>query len=301
MSTSITPALQPIVLPPPSPVAVAGQRRADTFARNDTVLEAAGEAIVTKAEEGTPTTGQAPEVAATVKTGQGTATVQVWDVNGDGAKDAVVRDTTTGASTALINRGENDAPVFDDQTVALTAPTMKDLDTLAVEGPRTGREFLAADTDGDGLRQIAVKRGAEDWISLGGRQDVAGQSPTAAIEDAEARFERIMMELSELLYTFAWARSFSRLLGQRMSVSVASPLYADYGQHALNGYDTDIRGLGLTLLSDPFLSVVAAFAPADWGADDSSDSLLDGEEGGGDRKASATPGEAKSTVQSALV
>ncbi len=54
-----------------------------------------------------------------------------------------------------------------------------------------------------------------------------------------------------------------------MTLSAGSALSAGgFDLHAFNGYDTDNRSLGLTLLGDPFLSVVASFAPEDWGFDD---------------------------------
>jgi hypothetical protein len=138
----------------------------------------------------------APEVAAVVRGAGKEATVQVWDVNGDGAKDAVLSDTATGAKSALLNRGDDAKPQLSTDAISISAPTSEDLNSLAVHGKQTGRSFLATDVDGDGLRQLAVRRDTGEWVSLGGSQDTPGVKP---IDEAEKRFEAFVMQMMRWL------------------------------------------------------------------------------------------------------
>jgi hypothetical protein len=194
MSLSITPAMQPLPIPMPSPQQAADAQRLNRVADSAAVRNTAARAV---RDDDTPSVpGVQREVLAKVDTPTGQATVQVWDVNGDGTKDAVLRDTATGATTALLNKGGDNAPVFTGPSVNISTPTQTDVNRLAVPGGQSGRAFLATDTDGDGLRQLAVKRHDGVWISLGEGQDQPGRT---GVDEAEARFAQLLAQMIRLL------------------------------------------------------------------------------------------------------
>jgi hypothetical protein len=262
MFASMVPVLQVMPVTPPPAADAARAQRSNTIAERGSTREAAERAI-RRDRDHAP--GMQPEVAEVVPGSQDAdATVKVWDVNGDGAKDAVVTDTASGATSALLNRGGDLTPQLETEAVSLSAPTAIDVDRLSVKGDKTGRNFLATDLDGDGVRQTAVERAPGEWISLGPSQDGADGSGLTPIQQAERHFEAIVAELSALLQDFALSRGFSRMLAQRAG-GLSDLLNADPGEHAFNGYDVDQHSLGQILLSDPFVSVVAAFAPTDYG------------------------------------
>jgi hypothetical protein len=129
--------------------------------------------------------------------GQGAAAeVSARDVNGDGRTDAVVRDPKSGASAVLLADAYGR---LGGSAIALDSPTAQDLERLAVTGPETGRRFLAADLDGDGTRELAVKDGNQ-WLSLGQMKGTAAP----AVTEAERRFEWTLGELSWIVPAFAW-------------------------------------------------------------------------------------------------
>jgi hypothetical protein len=264
MFASMIPALQSIPVTPPPAADAERAQRTNAVAERSSTREAAKRAIDRDDDHGS-SSGVEPAGAEIVTTAEGgTATVKVWDVNGDGAKDAVVTDTASGATSALLNRGGDLTPQLDTKAVSLTAPTAVDVDRLAVEGGQTGREFLAVDLDGDGVRQTAVERAPGQWMSLGPSQDGANGSSLTPIQQAERHFEAIVAELSAQLREFAWSRSFSRLQAQRVG-GLSDVLDAEPGENAFNGYDLDQRNFGQILLSDPFVSIMTLL-PADFAA-----------------------------------
>lgn len=197
MSIAIVPMQQVFLPPEPTPQQRSDSQRLNAVANNADVRDAAADAVQAQTDNA-PTASANPnrEPVASVHTSQGDAAVMVWDVNGDGAKDAVLRDTASGATTALLNRGGDAAPQLTGPAISIDAPTAKDLDRLALNGPATDRRFLAADFDGDGTRQLAVQRSSGEWMSLGGSQDAPGVAP---IDQAEAQFIEFITRMVELL------------------------------------------------------------------------------------------------------
>lgn len=208
--------------------------------------------------------------------GQGSSTVAVTvrDVNGDGRTDAVVRDEATGASATLLADHQGR---LDSSAVSLNAPTAQDIDRLATTGAQTGRRFLAADLDGDGKRQLAVKSG-NDWISLGELTDTqspAGDSPSAdsAVEQAEDRFEWILGELSWLIPALAWNEGEpgeegggsgsdpSNPNAQPPMVGFVQMLSGNVDPNPLKAFDLNADNLGGLVMLDSMGGAVGAFDP----------------------------------------
>lgn len=313
--------LTPIALPAADGAKTAAGQRAVQLAGSEPVREAAAEAIRASAETqeppAPPVRGVPPQIVAQVevpapKGGDGdtsNASVQVWDVNGDGRKDAVIRDEATGGVSALLNKGDAEAPKLE-QAVNISAPTKDDLGKIAVTGSETGARFIAADLKGDGTRQLAVESG-DKWLNLGVSHDaqlplartLAGEAVKTPIEQAEQTFLRLVGELSPILTAAAWDRPQGGADGRQ---------YAGFLQMQQGNVDidwmsanADVEDIGDMVMVDMFGGTSTAFGPMNVGLN----LYLEGSQGedegegaqgpaggpatGGDRgPASALPGQA---------
>jgi hypothetical protein len=263
MPIGIVPSLRPLVLPKSSAKETEGAQRAAKLADSADLRSTAAQAVSRSSEREPGAAGKraGAEPAAVVLPD---ASLQVWDVNGDGKKDAVIRDASSGGKSALINQGSNQAPRLDGTAVRLSAPGGEDLKRLSVKGERTGQTFVAADLEGSGRRQLAVRQG-EGWGSLGADND--GEHPSSSdgvddtpIDHAEKRFETLVGELAWVVPAFAGTepgqntgtRRYAGFLQMRDTSISANPLMA---------FDTNEENLGQTVIIDSLGSNVSAFNP----------------------------------------
>jgi hypothetical protein len=270
---SITPALRTLPLRTAAPGEQANAKRAVTLAARGDVREVALQAVQSAGDLPAPVPeggGDKPlpeAVANVAASGDAPAvSVRVWDVNGDGTKDAVIRDESTGASSALLNRGDGVKPKLESSAVQLSAQTGADVDRLAVVGGKTGKTFLAADLQGTGQRQLAVKQGS-DWLSLGGSTDAvpakeAGDSASdTPIQQAEQRYERIVGEFAAIVPANAWDQQQSQAGGSRRYVGFMQMLNGSVDQNPMHAFDANADNLGQLTMMDSFGSQVGAFDP----------------------------------------
>lgn len=295
MSMSVTPAMQVIAVPEPAPADRSNAQRLSAAAADPDVRSVAAEAVQAEAPAALPGEGSR-EPAAVVQTGAGEATVHVWDVNGDGAKDAVLRDDSTGAASALLNRGGNDAPAFSGPAVSISAPTGQDLNTLSVTGNDTGRSFLAADLDGSGLRQLAVKRSDGQWLSLGGSRDQPGVVP---VDQAEDRFDEIVSHMLRLLPSSMQLRGLWNS-GLPADMDDWTDMMARSGNGIPYGYDTATPTFGNLVPLDASFSMMWGFLTDEIEdpAEDSDDDEDDAGPGGLTETAASLPGFGRRTPPS---
>jgi hypothetical protein len=229
--------------------------RAIAMAENTGVQVAAAKAV-TAAKLGNSTPRNVPVPMAVA--GATDATLEVRDVNGDGLKDAVISDKKSGETATLLNRGDEQKTQLDNEAIDLTQPTHVDLDRLAVEGEETGREFLAVDFDGDGVRQLAVKEG-DTFLSLG-TTDAAGEQ---AVEEAEQRYLQLIGQLSVRPAAFA----LDARANDRRFVGHVQMLDGTVNQDWLRGLDFNVDNLGGLTMMDLTGNQVSAFGVTSPGID----------------------------------
>jgi hypothetical protein len=183
----------------------------------------------------------------------------VRDVNGDGAGDAVVKDLATGARAALLSRGGGE---IDAEAVSLSAPQTADLDRLSLSGTTSTRRFLAADFNGDGNRQFAVKTD-QGYVSLGSANDGTNISDAQAgpgLAEAELRFGRLIGYVCAIVPGLE--------LGQKASRDGA-PAYMGYVQmpngnvdpNPLNAFTFNSDDIEKYTIMDASGAIVSAFDP----------------------------------------
>jgi hypothetical protein len=199
----------------------------------------------------------------------------VWDVNGDGAKDAVVRDNASGKSSTLLNRGNSETPQLADEAVSLSESEDTDLDALSVADGSTDNDLLALDADGDGTRQYAVKAG-DDWYSLGCTGDSvleanpgeANKASSPATKDdappvAEAaqRYQRLVGELALIVPAAAWDKMMSAPSDGRRSAGFLQMMDGTVDPSWLKSGDMNADNLGALTMMDSFGNMGGAFSP----------------------------------------
>jgi hypothetical protein len=250
MPIGIVPPLRPLVLPKSSAKETEGAQRAAKLANSADLRNTAAQAVSRSSE---PAAAVLPD-----------ASLQVWDVNGDGKKDAVIRDASSGGKSALINQGSNQAPRLDGPAVRLSAPGADDLKRLSVQGARTGQTFVAADLEGSGRRQLAVRQG-EGWGSLGADNDGGHPSspddvdPTP-IDHAEKRFETLVAELAAIVPAFAGTEP-EQNTGTRRYAGFLQMRDTNISANPLMPFDANEENLGQMVIIDSFGSNVSAFNP----------------------------------------
>lgn len=257
---------------------MAPQGEIKTAEQKEQVKQIAKRADVTQvAQEAVTESESAPDKAALVPPpvpekriagdGQGGAvTVVAQDVNGDGKQDAVVQNEATGARAVLLNDGEGR---LQDQAISLNQPNHEDLDRLAVAGQRNDKPFLAADLNGNGKRQLAVKEG-DTWLSLGTADDADRAhtgAPATAAEEAEDRYEYVLGELSWIVPAMAWSEDFDPGSAGGSQGGGTPPrgfvqmLSGNVEFSWLKGSDMNASDLGGMVMTDSLGSNVGAFDP----------------------------------------
>jgi hypothetical protein len=196
------------------------------------------------------------------------------DVQGDGVKDVVIKDSTTGASATLLKKGDH----LETSLVSLSAPEPSDLERLSLSGEKSGRHFLAVDLEGSGVRKFAVKEG-DKFVSLGSSDDgkniTAGGFDTAptkglatGLQEAEARYQKLVGELGWIVPAFAVPPTnpsgFGSLPG-RQYVGFVQMNFGNVDPNLLKSFDLNSDNLGGFTLMDSLGGAVGAFDPTSLG------------------------------------
>jgi FG-GAP-like repeat len=240
-------------------------------AQRDDVLQVAQEAVKASESPADKTALVPPPVPKKQLGGDGQSgpvTVSAQDVNGDGKNDAVVLHEGTGARAVLLNDGQGQ---LQKQAVSLNQPGHEELDRLAVAGQRNDKPFLAADLNGDGKRQLAVKQG-DTWLSLGTADDsdpARAGAPTSAAEEAEDRYEAVLGELSWIVPALAWSEDFDadpdgggvHGAGSAPQRGFVQMISGNVEYSWLKGSDMNASDLGDMVMIDSLGSNVGAFDP----------------------------------------
>jgi hypothetical protein len=197
--------------------------------------------------------------------------LSVRDVNGDGRKDAVLRDESSGASAMLLANRQGQ---LEPGAISLNQPNAADLDRLATTGRATGAQFLATDLNGDGARNLAVKDG-QSWLSLGKLDELHIHGPQASpeeapVDEAESRYDEIIGELDWIVPAFAWDESFGGdsqgTEGQHDDprggmIGFVQMLSGNVDPNWLRASDMNFGDLGSMVMIDSMGGTVGAFDP----------------------------------------
>jgi hypothetical protein len=210
------------------------------------------------------------QVVAAAGQAPATAVVTARDVNGDGQTDAVVQDQQTGASATLLGDGKGRV---DPLAIAIDNPSAQDVDRLAANDEKTGKQFLAVDLNGDGVRQLAVKSGAS-WISLGQISDgQLGKPGATGVSEAQRRYDLLLGELEWLVPAFAWLDDQSgdgsgdapgpggHAAPRSAPVGFVQMLNGLVNPDPLKASDMNADNLGGLVMMDSFGGAVGAFDP----------------------------------------
>jgi hypothetical protein len=187
----------------------------------------------------------------------------VTDVNGDGSGDAVIKDLNTGARAALLNSGNG---AVDPVAVSLSAPNVGDLDRLSLSGKTTNRKFLAADLNGDGTRQFAVKSG-NAYVSLGTSSDGTNITTSPVVDglkEAEQRFQRLVAELGSIVPGLQLGQEGSsdkRGASSRTYVGFVQMNMGNVDPNPLRPFDLNTDNLGGFTMMDALGGTVSMFDP----------------------------------------
>jgi hypothetical protein len=185
--------------------------------------------------------------------------VTVRDVNGDGNRDAVVTDTDTGARAALLGSAGGE---IDPEAVSLSAPQTADLDRLSLSGKTTPRQFLAADLNGDGNRQFAVKT-EQGYVSLGSANDgnnITDAKADQGLAEAELRFGRFVGVICGIVPGLELGQKASRDGTPSYTGYVQMP-NSDFDPNPLNAFTFNSDDIEKYTIMDSTGAIVSAFDP----------------------------------------